>query len=800
MDKLSEMERTSQKSEDNYSKRINRFLNSVKEEAQNKSALACDLVLFVIGFLLTRCHAVFGAHPIGIAFLSAMPFGVWPTLFGAAIGGISMGLNGVILAAATAIVVFLRAAVSSAEIKPGKAGVLFGESLLLRTSISILGGFITAVCEIIVSGFNESSILYGLSMIIIPPIVCSIFSGLFPSKISLGSLIDKSKELFNKPLEGGQLIFFRISALALFFFIGLSFRGVDIMGITVGYIYSGLVTLLIARRFGALLGMATGLASSIGLSFSFSISFALAGLCSGALFGFGNGYAIVVGGVALLAFSAYRNGLTGLLGVMPEYLLSSAALLPLLKSKEKEKEETPPTDEKASEDMVGTMALAYQNGYSGSVASLANTLLRLSGVIKSYSHAPGFLSTEEYREIVISVAEKYCIGCEGNRLCANEGIRPCIKKADEISEILAYGRRISPSDVNTSTEFCLLADRVAEEINRETARVEQANYVMQGRCTGAEEYELISKMLEDASRRDTEEMTVDNSMTAALTEAFRKCGFENGTIRVFGKRRRHFILAGEDSEGKRITSFELRRSIEEVAGVKLCAPEYFRKGSMALMECGIRRKLSVSIATASVPGSEREISGDTISTFETEDDYFYALISDGMGSGEVAKETSEFASEFIKSGVEIGGARDGLMYMLNRAIKERPEECSATIDLLELDLLNGQGVFTKSGAAPSFIKRDTSLFRIRSHTAPIGLMTSIDAERIKAEIKPGDHIIMMSDGVADESDDAAWLLLLLGEEAEKDLKKYAEKIINEARKNKQTRDDMSVIVIRVDGI
>ena len=450
--------------------------------------------------------------------------------------------------------------------------------------------------------------------------------------------------------------------------------------------------------------------------------------------------------------------------------------------------------------MVGTMALAYQNGYSGSVASLANTLLRLSGVIKSYSHAPGFLSTEEYREIVISVAEKYCIGCEGNRLCAKEGIRPCIKKADEIADILASGRRISPSDVNTSTEFCLLADRVAEEINRETARVEQANYVMQGRCTGAEEYELISKMLEDASRRDTEEMTVDNSMTAALTEAFRKCGFENGTIRVFGKRRRHFILAGEDSEGKRITSFELRRSIEKVAGVKLCAPEYFRKGSMALMECGIRRKLSVSIATASVPGSEREISGDTISTFETEDDYFYALISDGMGSGEIAKETSEFASEFIKSGVEAGGARDGLMYMLNRAIKERPEECSATIDLLELDLLNGQGVFTKSGAAPSFIKRDTSLFRIRSHTAPIGLMTSIDAERIKAEIKPGDHIIMMSDGVADESDDAAWLLLLLGEEAEKDLKKYAEKIINEARKNKQTRDDMSVIVIRVDGI
>ena len=59
---------------------------------------------------------------------------------------------------------------------------------------------------------------------------------------------------------------------------------------------------------------------------------------------------------------------------------------------------------------------------------------------------------------------------------------------------------------------------------------------------------------------------------------------------------------------------------------------------------------------------------------------------------------------------------------------------------------------------------------------------------------------MMSDGVADSSEDAPWLLLLLGEPPKKNLKEYAEAILEEAKKNVAGHDDMSVVVIRVDEI
>ena len=141
-----------------------------------------------------------------------------------------------------------------------------------------------------------------------------------------------------------------------------------------------------------------------------------------------------------------------------------------------------------------------------------------------------------------------------------------------------------------------------------------------------------------------------------------------------------------------------------------------------------------------------------------------------------------------------------MMLMLNRVLKGGAEECSSTVDLFRLDLLRGGGEFIKSGAAPSFIKRDSSIFRIRSHTAPIGLMSAVDSERTKAEIRPGDYIFIMSDGVSDESEDAPWLLLLLGEDTPKSLEEYAKNILTEARKNRETRDDMSIIIIRVNEI
>ena len=218
---------------------------------------------------------------------------------------------------------------------------------------------------------------------------------------------------------------------------------------------------------------------------------------------------------------------------------------------------------------------------------------------------------------------------------------------------------------------------------------------------------------------------------------------------------------------------------------------------MVVMECDAVRAFSVKVAFASRAGSDTEVSGDSSACFESADDCFFSLISDGMGKGRVARSTSSFVTDFMKRALEMGADKETVIHFVNGIIRSRGAECSATVDLFELDLITGDATFVKSGAASSYVKRESSIFRIRSRTAPIGLMKTIDTEKIRVEIRDGDYVVMLSDGIVDSFDDAPWLLELLSREANPDVTEYAREILDLAVKNSTSGDDMSVTVIKI---
>ena len=129
-------------------------------------------------------------------------------------------------------------------------------------------------------------------------------------------------------------------------------------------------------------------------------------------------------------------------------------------------------------------------------------------------------------------------------------------------------------------------------------------------------------------------------------------------------------------------------------------------------------------------------------------------------------------------------------------IRQKGCECSATIDLLELDLLYGKAAFIKSGAATSYVRRGNDLFRIRSKTMPIGLLKTIDAEKINFDLCNGDVVIMVSDGISQVPEDAPFLISLLTDGWENHLPTMANKIMDAAR-SAGRRDDMTVGLCRL---
>ncbi len=169
--------------------------------------------------------------------------------------------------------------------------------------------------------------------------------------------------------------------------------------------------------------------------------------------------------------------------------------------------------------------------------------------------------------------------------------------------------------------------------------------------------------------------------------------------------------------------------------------------------CGGRIRIDVT----DEPPESGEVCGDVITSFETAGKY-YMLISDGMGSGREAALTSGVCASLLKRLIESGAGLETSLKMLNNIIRAGERECSATVDIAEIDLISGEAKFIKSGAAPSFVLRGGSIFRLQSKTIPIGIIHALDAEMIKFDVQPGDRVVMVSDGAARSYDEVPWLL------------------------------------------
>lgn len=313
----------------------------------------------------------------------------------------------------------------------------------------------------------------------------------------------------------------------------------------------------------------------------------------------------------------------------------------------------------------------------------------------------------------------------------------------------------------------------------------------------SEDYSAFSKMLAEAKEKILVKRELDEELTDKLEIIFSDFGFGGGVIRAFGDRKKYIICSGKDRDGTLITAPELKRRFEDESGMRFSAPEYYRRDDMVLMECEAVAKYKLEGAVAAGVGTSGEISGDSSKFFKSKELFAYGVICDGMGSGREAKCASDFSTSFLDKVLGCGTSEATALHMLNRALGHGKEECSVAVDIFSLDLILGEAKFIKSGAACSYIKRKSSLFRIKSETMPIGLIKKVDAEQISVNVSEGDIIIMVSDGVSSPTDDSPWLVEFLNKPAIRDLNEYAETILELAKKNSKSGDDMSVLVMKV---
>ena len=263
-----------------------------------------------------------------------------------------------------------------------------------------------------------------------------------------------------------------------------------------------------------------------------------------------------------------------------------------------------------------------------------------------------------------------------------------MKKDGVISELLSRcGKIKSPF---------LEIERLCEEIETERIKEDISRFV-------SYDYAMTAKLLSQGASFEKREQTRDTSTETALEKALGEITDAETCCVVFGQRKKSIAIGSPRGDILKKYASEIHESFEKVCGSRLTLPEFCRTANTVIMKMQTAKAFEVEYATAKAPTKSGEVSGDFAKCFSTKENFFYGVISDGMGTGERAAETAETAVSVTEKLLSAGAGKSLTLRTLNNLLRVKKPECSATVDLFELDQVYGKGTFLKCGAAPSYI-------------------------------------------------------------------------------------------------
>ncbi len=548
-------------------------------------------------------------------------------------------------------------------------------------------------------------------------------------------------------------------------------------------------------------GIVLGMAIDAGGAPMYGAAAIAAGLCMP----FSATAAVTAGWAAAIAVSFAEGGIAALASYMPEITCATAVLLPLLHYSLIPCREVSRGEEltRAAAAEASRVQEAKAEEAITRVQSISEACGNLSGVFDAVSQRLRRPSVAQLKAITDAAADARCATCENRVLCWEREYASTADTVCRITAALHRDGRVSAAVIPKHLAArCHYMDGILDEVNEkcairtaEAARTDRTDVL-------SEDLSSFSEILADTAAGVKEQFRKDEALSRRLTRALATSDFSAESITVYGGRKRHIVARAVNLSATRMGNDEIRGRFEEICGARLTAPEYEIDGSCVTMTMESRAKIRTEYGSATRAAGEdtsarRVPNGDTATELTTPDGRFISIISDGMGTGGEAAVTSRLSVTFLSKMLSAGVSLKNALTMLNNYLRARNMECSAGIDVMELDLYEGEARFVKSGAAPSFVIREGRLFRLSSKTVPIGILRALDAEMIRFTVQAGDTVVMLSDGVMSGFEEAAWLCDLLASPhvISRSPEQIAEKIVAAAAT--ESRDDITAAVIKL---
>ena len=782
-----------------------RFLSRLlprREEGQGALAVLTAPLFCLIAALFARTHIVFGTYPLAFALLAVIRLNPLPILIGACVGALTLGGDGYVYLLAYLLLVGLRALFSH----PRREGERYFDELpQLQITAAILSGVCLAAWQLVRQGLTTYALLYAAAAIVAPAVSAALLMGVFAAELRLEDFLGTRHYREGELAYAGMSpLYVQVGVLTLFCALAYALCEFHLFGLSLGYSAAALFTLFAARRRGALLGCVAGLFMALSVLPLYAPAFAILGLFSGALFPRGTGYALVLGVGGAGVAASYFGGAVGLLTVVPEMCITALLSWPLYMKMTRQA-----ATEDGSADRAGERAVTYvaegvmrrTRDEGAYLHHLSNALLAVSDSFRSEGQKEEKPDIADYFMLCDRVCNQFCPDCKNRALCF-EGGRAGVAAIGRIAEQLSHSGTLRVGEESYFPSYCPSEERILRAVRAEAASLCDGKRRAAHSSQIAAEYMMMSRLLAEEARTSSAEDAPDTALAARLQAKIAAAfpALSGATVLVRGKRHLCVTLGTREVRALGGAVDEIRHACESETGLLFGEGVFEEVNQVGTLRFEIRPRFCVQVFSAVASCRDGEVSGDAVTWFESNRDGFYALVSDGMGNGRRAARASRLACSFLEQMLGAGCSMSHTAEMLHHLLRGRSDESSVTLDLFYLDTLCGRGRFLKCGATSSYVKRGESFYRIRAKTPPIGILKDYAGETVEFDLQGGDIILLLSDGITPDGEEAPWLLRAFNEDLQGDLQRAANSILSLAAQKSGVEDDRSMMIIKIEDM
>lgn len=681
--------------------------------------------------------------------------------------------------------------------------IIWGIPLLTSASI-----FIVKTLLLLSQGWS----LYGVMVIVFEALLSGILAFM---ALTVAAAFEEKKSLPDYTFED------RTSLVVMGMGLIIGLMGIEWWDLNLGSIFCRLSILLAAFVWGSgggtMVGVGAGfipsltsavLAESIGM-------YAISGLLAGLFRAFGVIGSIVGFMLGVLGFSLFSNDTQATINGMWETCIAAVLFLVVLKLLgTKNDVQSLGNIKKISISEPDRPVVQPDGAALARIHGLADVFEELSSTFM----APSYANRSEQGSTVLdflyeAISNDFCQKCSRCGRCWGKDAHITSREIMDLFAMVEAKGELSYQDCSLEYKrMCIKGKEMVREINRifDTLRINEywSDKYQQSQDLVSMQLKGVSKVIRQLTDELGKDMVLDGESKKNILAALKRLGVKVYDIIPFGHDQQPLYLQVNMQSCKnreqcdKVVTPVLSSYWDEDLMVceKRCPPDRQR----GLCQAVISRRHNFVVHCGSAQVSKEGICGDSFTIATLSQGKELIALSDGMGVGESAYGESQTAIRLLENLLSKGFEKEVALKTINSVLMLRSSrETFATLDMLMVDLYNGEADFIKVGSSPAFIKNGSQVETIMASSLPIGILDSIDMVSERRQLSPGNMVILISDGVMELShnrDRDLWVPEFLAYISEQDPQRAADMIINKALAICKGRpaDDMTVICARID--